>query len=237
MSFDFNDTSDFTDTPFLVDAKDTSKSADEWTYETGKTSSRGNTPGLVAAYDTPHTFANRHPRQQVTGIRNVTNPMDIQRVFRLSGYGGDGTSWGYDTPVRSRVNNGLITESQRGAHPRHHTGAVIPPDLIDRGLSSVSLGGASTRASGGSKRNVDLLEREHLSYIATGPTYGGVNMGQQLAAPMNSAWRSRRMYADTQLMRPPSAPSDMAALLNNPYVARNWNYANLQEAIAHDDWW
>jgi hypothetical protein len=40
---------------------------------------------------------------------------------------------------------------------------------------------------------------------------------------------------DTQLMRLPSDPSDMAALLNNPFVARNWNYDNLRKAAVSGD--
>jgi hypothetical protein len=79
------------------------------------------------------------------------------------------------------------------------------------------------------------MTREDSTYLVTNTNYGGENMGQQLAQPLSTAYNPRRMYADTQIIRPASSPSDMAVLLNNPFVARNWNYDNLRSAIANGD--
>jgi hypothetical protein len=209
--------------------------AREMRYDTGTTSSRGVAAvnGVMAHHSTPHQTIIREPRINTTSV-NVTNPLDIQRLFRVSGHS-EVSPWGYDTPVRSRVNNGLLSEPQRGAHPRHATGAVLPPELEEYGLSDMSLGGASTRGSGGAKSNADVMTREDSAYLTTRTTYGGENMGQQLAIPLSTAWLPRRMYADTQIMRPPSSPSDMAMLLDNPFVARNWNYDNLRRAVDAGD--
>jgi hypothetical protein len=209
--------------------------AREMRYDTGTTSSRGVTAvnGVIAHHSTPHQTIVREPRMNTTSV-NVTNPLDIQRIFRVNGHT-EFSPWGYDNPVRSRVNKGLLFEPQRGAHPRHATGAVLPPELESHGLSALSLGGDSTRGSGGAKINADVMTRDDSAYLTTSTTYGGENMGQQLAIPLSTAWRSRRMYADTQVMRPPSSPSDMAMLLDNPFVARNWNYDNLRRAVDDGD--
>jgi hypothetical protein len=203
--------------------------ADGTSYESGKTGSRGVASGGVPQHSVPYYTTTRHPRMN-SSLMTVTNPMDSQRLFRVAGDDASST-WGYDNPVRSRVNKGLLFQAQRGAHPRHHTGAVLAPELTEQGMSGMSLGGESTRARKGGKRTIDILERTDSTYATTSTTYGGDNMGQQLAMPLSTAWRNRRMYADTQVMRPPSHVSDMAVLLDNPFVARNWNFDNLRRAV------
>jgi Tfp pilus assembly protein PilP len=209
--------------------------AGETRYDTGKTSSRGVQPtnGVLAHHSTPYQTTIREPRINTSSLQ-ITNPLDIQRIFRVDGHD-EFSPWGYDNPVRSRVNKGLLYEPQRGAHPRHATGAVRPPELEEYGLSGISLTGVSTRASKGAKANADVMTREDSTYLVTNTNYGGENMGQQLAQPLSTAYNPRRMYADTQIIRPASSPSDMAVLLNNPFVARNWNYDNLRSAIANGD--
>jgi hypothetical protein len=205
----------------------------EMLYRTGRSGGRGVVGAGICGHSMPYEIATRNPRPSVA-ILNVPNPIDAQRVFHTSGMGHCPT-WGYGNPVRSRTTKGLHAEAQRMAHPRHHTGAVLAPELTYHGMSNLDLGGQSTTGQAGAKRNADLMTRQDNTYLTSDVVHGGSNMGQQLAVPETSAWRSRRMYVDTQLMRPPSDPSDMAALLNNPFVARNWNYDNLQKAVVSGD--
>jgi hypothetical protein len=206
--FKFNDDDD--DAPSML------------SYSTGRSGSRGVASGTTTAISMPFLTRVREPLMDST-IATVSNPIDCQRLFRPNGLH---NTWGFDAPIRSRINKGMVARHQRGAHPRHETGAVRPDQFTDEGFSDLGLGGQSTRM----KSNGDIMTRTDQAFISVDRVHGGLNMGQQLAVPISTSWRQRRMYADTQLMRPPSDPSDMAQLLDNPFVVRNWNYHNLKNA-------